>query len=248
MNDFFTRRIDKWKRSVRKRVAIRRLERIPQNAPQNCVIVASNGRSGSTLTFLALADALKEIDPISAQRVDFVARLSDTEFHSPCVFKTHDFPQPLSSWPENTRVVFCFGPTKDSAFSVYSAMERYGADWIDQHFYHLHATGTFDELFEHDVLQQAQQIKEWATFEDVPVLCVRYDALWDHQETISRFTGLDFKPPKRRERTPKDIPDEFKASADRLYDPIDEVIDQLPECFVASSYYSGVVKKLPIAD
>ncbi len=248
MIGFIEKRIDKWKRSVRKRVAIRRLQRIPQNAPKNCVIVASNGRSGSTLTFLALADTLKEIDPLSAKRVDFVARLSDTEFYTPCVYKTHDFPQPLSTWPENTRVVFCFGPTKDSAFSVYSAMERYGADWIDQHFYHLHATGTFDELFERDVLQQARQIREWVTFEDVPVLCVRYDALWDHQDTISRFTGLDFTPPKRRERTPKDIPEEFKASADQLYDPIDEVIDQLPECFIASAQYSSVVNKLPATD
>ncbi|WP_170402517.1 SseB family protein [Ruegeria arenilitoris] len=248
MIDFIDKRIDKWKRSVRKRVAIRRLERIPQNAPKNCVIVASNGRSGSTLTFLALAEALKEVDPVSANKVDFVARLSDTEFYAPCVYKTHDFPQPLSTWPENTRVVFCFGPTKDSAFSVFSAKERYGADWIDQHFYHLHATGTFDELFERDVLQQAKQIKEWITFEDVPVLCVRYDALWDHQETISRFTGLEFTPPKRRERTPKDIPEEFKTSADRLYDPIDEVIDQLPECFIASAQYKSVVDKLPVTD
>ncbi|WP_170350545.1 MULTISPECIES: hypothetical protein [Ruegeria] len=248
MNGFIEARIDKWMRSVRKRLAPRRLKRIPQNAPENCVIVASNGRSGSTMTFLALADSLRDVDREAAKKSNFIARLDDATFHAPCVYKTHDYPQPLSSWPENTRVVFCFGSAKDSAFSVYSALDRYGADWIDLHFHHLHATGTYDELFQRDVLQQARQIKEWVTYEDVPVLCVHYDALWEYQETISRFTGLDFRPPERRERVPKDIPAELKAAADLVYDPIDDVIEHLPRCFVASKQYRMTVEELPISN
>lgn len=248
MIKFIETHIDKWMRNVRKRLAPRRLQRIPQNAPENCVIVASNGRSGSTMTFLALAKSLRRINRKAGKNSDFIARLSDATFHAPCVYKTHDYPQPLSSWPENTRVVFCFGSTKDSAFSVYSALDKNGADWINNHFFNLHAIGTYDELFERDVLQQARQIKEWVTFEDIPVLCVHYDALWEYQETISRFTGLNFTPPERQERAPKDIPAELKAAADLVYDPIDKVIVQLPRCFVASRQFRMTVEELPISD
>lgn len=248
MIGFIKARREKWMRSVRKRLASLQLRRLLQNAPENCVIVASNGRSGSTMTFLALLKSLKKIKPRAVKHSSFVARLNDATFRAPCVYKTHDFPQSLSSWPENTRVVFCFGPAKDSAFSVHAAMEGYGPDWIESHFYHLHANGTYDELFERDVLQQARQIKEWVTFEDVPVLCVHYDAIWEYQDTISRFTGLEFKPPERRDRAPKDIPADLKAKADRVYDPIDEVIDQLPRCFIASKRYRTTVQELPVSD
>ncbi|MBO9445521.1 hypothetical protein [Ruegeria sp. R14_0] len=189
---------------------------------------------------------MEEVDPLAGKRSAFVARLKDATFQSPCVFKTHDFPDALSSWPENTRVVFCFGSTKESAFSVYSAKEKYGDAWVEQHFYNLNATGTYDELFERDVLQQARQVKEWATFESVPVLCVHYDALWEHKETISQFAGWKFDPPERRDRAPKNIPAELRAAADRVYGPIDAVIDQLPKCFVASSIYRRTVDELPI--
>ncbi|CUK01537.1 hypothetical protein RUE5091_02263 [Ruegeria denitrificans] len=248
MIDVWKTRAKKWRRSVRKALAPLRARLIPQSQPETCIIVASNGRSGSTLTFTTLIEAMEGTVPKARKKATFFARMKDATFQAPCVYKTHDFPQTLSSWPENTRVIFCFGSTKDSALSVYTAKEKYGDEWIDLHFHHLHATGTYDELFERDVLQQARQVKEWATFEDVPVLCVHYDAIWDHKETISRFTGWKFNPPERRERAPKNIPADLMAAADRVYGPIDAVIDQLPKCFIASRQFRRTVEDLPITD
>lgn len=239
-------RSEKWVRSTRKILAPLRTRIRRKFRPDHCVIVASNGRSGSTMTYTALLEALKKLDPKVASQARFIARLDDAEFQAPFLYKTHDFPQTLSTWPKDTRVVFCFGPAKESSFSVYSAMEGYGPDWIKEHFYNMHATGTFDELFQRDVLQQARQIREWVTFQDIPVLCVHYDALWDYQKTISRFTGLDFAPPARRARAPKEIPAEFKESAGKVYDPIDDVVAQLPKCFRASAKFEKIVGNLPI--
>lgn len=240
-----SRYLKKWSNSAHKLGLRVRQALDPRPGPDKCIIVASNGRSGSTLTWQAIQEAMMARDLSTRKKCKFVPRLADVDFSAPSLYKTHDFPDALTTQPDNTRVVFCFGSTKDSALSVYSAMDRFGADWVEQHFYHLHATGTFDELFQKDVLQQARQIREWATFEGVPVLCIHYDAIWDHKAEISEFIGLEFKPPERKKRLPKQIPDMVRAAADDVYDPIDEIVDKLPKVFLASKQYSGLVRELP---
>lgn len=209
-----------------------------------CVFVASNGRSGSTITFLALTEALRDDHPDAAAFADFVPRISDATYNAPAVYKTHDFPQTLAKWPKDTRVVFCFGSAKDSALSVYSAKGRYGEEWIEHHFHHLHATGTYDELFQRDVLQQARQIWDWATFTRVPVLCVRYEALWDHQDEIAEFTRMRFELPPKKDRVAKDIPQDLRRAADQVYDPIDKAVAELPDCFRSSWKYKLTLWRL----
>ena len=233
-------------RSVRKR--LRRVRQMfdTRPKPDKCIIVASNGRSGSTLTFKAIRAAMGARDIRLERNAVFVSRLDGTPLTAPFVYKTHDFPDALASGPENVRVVFCFGSTKDSTISVYSAMERYGPEWVKKHFYNLHATGAFEDLFKRDVLQQARQIRDWVTFEKVPVLCVHYDAIWDNTAEISEFIGLDFIPPERRQREPKTIPEDIRVGADKIYDPIDQVVDELPKIFVASRQYAEIVDRLPI--
>lgn len=235
----------KWKNSFEKRRTILRQYLDTRPKPNTCIIVASNGRSGSTLTFQTIRQGMLERDVRTAGKFQFVSRLSEVTFPRPFVYKTHDFPDALSEKRDGVRVVFCFGSTKDSALSVYSAVERYGEDWVEKHFYNLHADGTFEDLLKKDVLQQARQIREWATFEDVPVLCVHYDAIWDHKAEISEFISLDFEPPKRRKREPKKIPENLLTAASAVYDPIDEIVAELPRIFLASKQYSDIVAKLP---
>ncbi|KUJ76237.1 hypothetical protein AVO45_13080 [Ruegeria marisrubri] len=214
-------------------------------APRPCIVVASNGRSGSTLTYAALRKARNRRFWWKKQGFPFDARLKDAPLEPGTVTKTHDFPDALRG-RDNVKVVFCFGSARDSALSVYSAMERYGPDWIADHFYHLHAKGGFDDLFRYDVLRQAEQVRAWATFEDVPVLCVHYDAIWRRQKDIAEFTGLNFTPPERKERAPKQIPQDLLRAASEVYDPIDAVLAELPEMFLSSKEMAGAVSKLPV--
>ncbi len=246
MSPKWKNRSQKWRRSVETRLANFSYALSGDRMPDQCIIVASNGRSGSTLTFKTIRQSFRKRNKKRADQASFVARLKEADLCPPSLYKTHDFPDVLTSGPKQVRVVFCFGPTKDSALSVYSAKERYGQDWLDTHFYNLHATGNYDELFRRDVLQQARQIKEWATFEDVPVLCVRYDAIWDHQRDIANFTGFEFVPPARTERAPKNIPAALLEAANSVYDPIDKVVAELPSCFVASKGFTPIADKLPL--
>ncbi len=209
-----------------------------------CLIVASNGRSGSTLMFDALWKAQKRRRVWRKPKATFEMELAQAELHQGNLVKTHDFPSGLEG-RDNVKVLFCYGPTKDSALSVYSVLGRHGRDWIRQHFAHLHAKGTFEDLFKYDVLNQAEQMRQWATFENVPVLCLSYDAIWRRQSEVADFLELNFTLPERTERAKKSIPDEILDQASAVYDPIDAVLSELPELFVASTKYANILNRLP---
>ncbi len=210
-----------------------------------CIIVASNGRSGSTLMFDALWAACKRRHWFRRPTASFQESLASAPLTAGSLVKTHDYPDGLRG-RENVKVLFCFGPTKASALSVYSAVERYGRDWVNQHFEHLHAKGPFDDLFKYDVLNQVEQLKQWGTFQEVPVLCLSYDAIWRRQNDVEDFLHLKFTLPERVERARKSIPDDLLAKASQVYDPIDEVVAELPELFLASPEHSDVLDRLPV--
>ena len=213
-----------------------------QSAP--CLVIASNGRSGSTLMFDALRAAQKRRQRWPKSKASFEIDLGPAALEPGSLVKTHDFPGGLKG-KKDVKVLFCFGSAKASALSVYSALERFGREWVDQHFAHLHAQGSFEDLFRYDVLNQAEQMKQWATFQDVPVMCLNYEAIWSRQAEVAEFMGLDFTVPERTARAAKNIPDDILARAAAVYDPIDAVLDELPELFVASPEYAGVLEKLP---
>ncbi|MDZ7709748.1 MAG: hypothetical protein U5K36_06430 [Roseovarius sp.] len=79
----------------------------------------------------------------------------------------------------------------------------------------------------------AQQIKEWSVFDEVPVLCVRLDALWRHAGDIARFTGYAFDLPPKQARIEKNIPEDLRQRAHTVYAPLDEEIAKLPDLFMA---------------
>ncbi|CUK16096.1 hypothetical protein RUE5091_03949 [Ruegeria denitrificans] len=177
-------------------------------------------------------------------KASFERELSQAALYPGNLVKTHDFPSGLRG-RDDVKVLFCYGPTKASAFSVFSVLDRFGRDWINQHFANLHAEGTFEDLFKYDVLNQADQMRRWATFDDVPVLCLSYDAIWRRQSEVADFLDLNFTLPERTERAKKSIPEEILEQASAAYDPIDAVLSDLPELFVASPKYADILKRLP---
>jgi hypothetical protein len=76
------------------------------------------------------------------------------------------------------------------------------------------------------------------------VLCVKYDALWQQEQRIADFTGLRLSLPERRPRSAKDIPPDLLEKARAIYDPIDRVIDGLPDAFLSGPQMAPLVADL----
>jgi hypothetical protein len=202
------------------------------------IIVASMGRSGSTLVYDALCDgmAAARFGPLKwfGRRIvgDTAWELSRQSFMPGVVYKTHDLPIGL---PRDcgARVVFLFGRASDAAISVLSCRRRYGAAWVAEHFAHMRALGSFDELSERDVLRFEEQIDGWLAVDHARILGLRYETLWKHADDLSRFVGFSVTLPDRR---PRDGSKEIDlATAEKFtatYRALDEKIASLADCIL----------------
>ncbi|MBE0413461.1 hypothetical protein [Yoonia sp.] len=210
--------------------------------PASCIVVASMGRSGSTLCYTTLSR------PSSRWRRKkgrgFYPSLGEAPLKPGTIIKTHDYPDSLSDKSGQAKVLFVFGSTYEASLSVYACREKYGDEWISSHFDHCKSIAQFDDIFDFDALGMSQQVRAWAVEDKVPVLCVRYDSLWQNASEISDFTGHRFNLPARTLREEKHIPAELKENAAKTYEKFDKVIAKLPDIFLAGPSMFDYVKQI----
>jgi hypothetical protein len=177
--------------------------------PAKKIIVASNGRAGSSMLFLSIAKSfIKNKCRLSmgsylGQRLyslaaGYIVRLNEIESSPFVVCKTHDvLEQELS---DDVLYIFVHGDPLDSALSVQQVVNEEGLEWFKLHQYNLKASGSYDSLFTEDVLNYRQQLESWFGVESKNVLCLAYEDIWDRIEELSEFIGFEIELPKRRER------------------------------------------------
>jgi hypothetical protein len=199
------------------------------------IIVASMGRSGSTLVYEALCKGLARarFDALQGFGLKIVGDV-DWNLSGPMtpgvVYKTHALSHELPRGCK-ARVVFVFSSASDAALSVFACYDRYGADWIAEHFDHMRADGGFEQLGERDVLCMERQIDGWFALDHANVLCLRYERLWENAEALSDFVGFPVVLPERKPRFSRQCVDEVTAKKfSATYRQLDEKIAALPDC------------------
>ncbi len=200
------------------------------------ILVASMGRSGSTVLYDAIGEA------ISRNRLPFLSNkyvakifkdqawdLSKKNLVPGWVYKTHGLAHEL---PDNSEVIviFIYGSATDAALSVHSCRERYGLNWIERHFKHLRSNGTFEDLGMKDVLRFSDQINGWTKKTGTRRLIVHYDELWDNVDILSNFLNMRIKLPKKLERKKSNESSEIKKLFSETYKSLDDKISLLPKC------------------
>lgn len=190
---------------------------ITDNKPQffdgkSKIVIASSGRSGSTMLFNSIADSLIKqrfnIMPngiiwkiVKRQCSGFVDRIDNLSSSSYTVCKTHDlFENPQIS---STKYIFIYGDPLESAMSVEQVVENYGEGWFRQHQYHLKAKGFYCDLYEKDVLNYEGQLISWLSQSEENVLCIDYLDLWEKVHVLSHFLGFEINLPPKLPRNPK---------------------------------------------
>lgn len=178
-------------------------------------VIASTGRSGSTMLTNAVVESLVAARfnylPAFVQAylkrgsIEYLDRISDITKKCAPVLKTHDLFR--DSFAQKAKYIFIFGDPLESAQSVQQMGLRHGAIWIEEHIYHLAGEGYPHEIFEKDVLNYEAQMESWGAAEGVFV--VHYEDLWDKEMEISQFLGFEVSLPNRRPRTKKPLPSNF---------------------------------------
>jgi hypothetical protein len=180
------------------------------------IVVASNGRAGSTMLAYAISSSiitnkfgLQSNSMLNIFISKFIRevkpRISTINHYSAFVCKTHDlFDKPHFI---KCKYIFVHGEPLESALSVEKMVLKEGSSWFKEHQYHLKASGSYDELFDKDVLNYEGQIKSWMSKKyNNDVLCIDYEELWDKVDAISKFLGFKVELPKKHNRISKEFP------------------------------------------
>jgi hypothetical protein len=197
---------------------------------QTPIVVASSGRSGSTMLTEAIADSFIAAHfskyPAWIQQfakglsVEYVDRLYLIKIGTAPILKTHDVYR--EECMDRAKYIFVYGDPLDSVRSVQVMGRKYGIKWIEEHIYHLVGEGSPHEIFQKDVLNYENQILSWGKSEKV--LLIHYEDIWDRVKEISSFLGFQVVIQPRRKRTEKKLLDSYKKE---MFDQLREISDVL---------------------
>lgn len=178
------------------------------------VVVASCGRSGSTMLTRALADStLREWVQVLGRPVsdriankiiiEYAWNLEERYLRSGFIYKTHDYPPETLS--DHVKYIYVYSDPIEVISSVLNKAEREGEEWLAKHARHLNGKSTSrkDIIFE-DSINIVENISRWCNKEGNNVLAVKYNNLWERQDQLSDFIGFDFGLPERKERRSSD--------------------------------------------
>lgn len=201
--------------------SIKRLIRAQLFKGEAPLVIASTGRAGSTMLFMAIRRGyvLQKIGVNAGGYLrkilewlasDFCDRLDCIETIGSGVIKTH------ALWCDglnkNAKFLFIHGDPLESALSVEQMTNRYGIEWFDEHLYHLESEPhELKDLYQTDVLNYEKQINSWGNANSESVLCVAYEDIWENIDQISKHVGFKVTLPEFRERAKKSEKENINA-------------------------------------
>ena len=153
------------------------------------IVLPSMGRCGST----ALYFAIRACVPPHAGR--FVHKLNKTTIHDGEIIKTHDKAPKVI--PDNWKVIYLHGD-KDA---IYKSVLNQSNEWKEQHFIHFgkRFINNEESVIFGDALGLDANYESWKKHGNV--LCIHYDNLFESEDIISEFLGVNITLPKRIKRT-----------------------------------------------
>ena len=175
------------------------------------VVIASAGRSGSTVLFQAVRKGYRSwlcSGQLSSLKSKFYLRimahsadrLDDIHRWGSPVIKTHDLPTALDY--KLTKYLFVFADPVSVIDSVIRQTRLQGINWLDNHIYHLRGLGSFSDIYEKDVLNYASQLQQWTREASLnnKIFVIPYSHLWEWEHGIKDFLGFSIQLPEKRER------------------------------------------------
>lgn len=199
------------------------------------IVVASSGRAGSTMLYDALTDSLllsrfgvsqkyrvgRALKRYVAGHVYSLDKLNDSPF---VICKTHDLQ--MNAPKGRYKYIFIYGDPLESALSVEKMVNKAGKLWFYEHQKHLRASGSYADLYDHDVLNYRNQLTGWLNSSRDDLLCMDYEDLWEKRNELSRFVGFEVDLPVRKQRDIKAKPDRIN---NKLFDELKKLKEILKE-------------------
>jgi len=196
------------------RFILRRIFVKKNNAYIEGIVVASNGRAGSTVLYESLRRGYVErylycpssnIERFLCSIVGaFVARLDDIYAASPIIMKTHDLRPAILN--DRVKYIYLHGGPLEAVLSVEGVVNSMGESWFYEHQYHLCGRGDYEDRYRVDVLNYEGQLESWLGEKHSNLLVIGYEDLWERKKDIEKFVGFALEFPEKKPRRSKPTP------------------------------------------
>ena len=173
---------------------------------ESAIIVASCGRSGSTMLTKALAfSSLYRIfqmgpDIFQNALIKQAWRLEKVCFQPGFIYKTHDHPP---SKIRSHKYVYVYSSPCRVIPSLVKKAHEEGKIWLKNHAKHLKGSfDSIDRMIDGDSLRIKENIEKWlhVARETKNVMALRYEDIWSNQDQLTEFLGFDVCLPRRKSR------------------------------------------------
>jgi hypothetical protein len=133
-------------------------------------------------------------------------------------------------------MIYVFSDPIDVIMSLWQIYNNAGEKWIRQHFGHMKVPfSNFENILYEDQLRLEDHFDAWMAEDRFSVAFVRYDAMWNHQEDMSKYFGFDIKLPVYKERNAIVSPDvEVIKQLEKTYGALQSKINAVPPFYINS--------------
>lgn len=197
-----------------------------------CIVVASLGRSGSTILTHACAKSLLSGYPfplrarLSRHLVRVAWSIDEVAFKPGFVYKTHDYP-PKKAVPDFVRIVYTFADPIIIVASLLGQHQDLGDAWIAEHAAHMKVGSVeLEDVYSRDVFELERHFDQWMAVSDFPLFAIHYDKIWEARDKMAEFLSVPLTLPSYRKRRssldqiPKKQKNELLSTYDRLREKI----------------------------
>ena len=175
------------------------------NTNQSPVLVASIGRSGSTLLYDAVSKSAANILNISDERLARSLKCESWDlskrdkFINGCVYKTHDFPyKHINS--KKLKILYVHDKPSNIIISVNNQIAKEGINWLEHHLYNLRSKKDPAFFLKEEIFDIKNHLIKWKEYKGANILFVGYEDLWQRKGDIEEFLGYTVDLPKKKER------------------------------------------------
>lgn len=198
-------------------------------------IVASMGRSGSTVVYQSLIHAVAHTHPFlptaAARRVisDQAWQLEGRRLFGGSVYKTHDRPPAHIHASRPVKAVFTYARPTAVVESLLLRQETAGADWVNEHLIHLGSNTRLNDALDRDALKLEEQLDAWLSHQPgIDVLALKYSALWTYEEALRDFFDAEIRLPPQHPRTSrKSLSSTLSDRLCRTYERLDARVEEM---------------------
>ena len=198
------------------------------------VLVASIGRSGSTMLYESLIKSSAKKLGINNNLILNTLRCEawnlkkDLNPINGCIYKTHDLPSELL-YSKKFKVIYLHDKPSQIITSIFNITNNEGVGWLKLHLKHLRSDEKFSTRFLQDeIFNIKDHLVQWQKVDAENTLFIHYEDIWSKTREIEEFVDFSIEIPPKIKRSSNDaVPESIKNKIKEMYEPLDNLYEKL---------------------